>query len=414
VALSLSNLRRSLGPIHALNAGIRRIAKKDFSYRVHISSKDEFEELAHGFNDMSSRLGDQFQLLSIQGKIDQATLMTRDFSYIARLSITRVLQGFAFDRVAISRVNVDDPDDALIFVGYGSAPDVIASYRRPVDGKHLERFHRDLPWMTMDSAASLSNYLPRACLRDIGPATLFPIFVKDQLYALLSIVGPTDTPPSGETLSLIRQIGDHLAVAWSNVNMVRELRGLTVGSMQALARAVDAKSPWTAGHSARVMRFALGIGRHLALPQERIDQLQQAALLHDIGKIGISSAILDKPGKLTDAEFAAIREHPAIGDRILAPIPVFKELIPMVRGHHERWDGNGYPDGVSGEAIVLEARILSVADVYDAMVSDRPYRRGMGGEKAIAIIKSEAGRQFDPRVVEAFVELMEKKSALAA
>ena len=117
---------------------------------------------------------------------------------------------------------------------------------------------------------------------------------------------------------------------------------------------------------------------------------------------------------MTDEEFDVIKRHPVIGEKILAPIPVFKTIIPMVRQHHERWDGMGYPDGVRGEAITLEARILAVADAFDAMASDRPYRKGMALARVIAIIESEAGRQLDPSAVDAFLKLMKEDSALAA
>ena len=412
--LSLFNLRRSLGPIQALKNGAQRIARQEFNYRVDVDSKDEFMDLADSFNDMSSQLGQQFQFLSTQAQIDQATLMARDFTHIAELSITRILKDFTFQMVAIGRVNVDDPDDALVFVGYHHTPDVVN--RRPfaVGKEDLATFNSDLPWKTITDKQVLGRYMPEKTLNDLAWVTLFPVFVKDRLYALLAVAGHSDSAQMENAMKLMRQIADHLAVAWSNVNLIRDLRRLTMGSMQALARAVDAKSSWTAGHSARVMRIALGVARYMDLGKERLDRLQQAALLHDIGKIGIRTGILDKPGRLTDEEFATIREHPAIGDKILSPIEAFRDIIPIVRQHHERWDGKGYPDGLAGDAIVLEARILAVADVYDAMASDRPYRKGMALSKVLSIIESEAGRQFDPTVVTVFLEIMQEKAELAA
>lgn len=414
VALSLFNLRRSLDPIHALKNGARRIAEKDFGHRVNVSSRDEFQELAESFNSMSGQLGRQFRFLATRAKIDHATLSGKDFGHIVGLSIVRILQDFSFSKVGISRVKVDDPDEALIYVGTRLTPDFITSHPFQIDEEYLNRFHHDLPWMTVDDPMELSHYLPIDLLSNIGAVALFPMFVKDRLFAILFVAVPPAKPVADDALSLMRQIADHLAVAWFNVDLIRDLKQLTLGSMQALARAVDAKSPWTAGHSARVMRISLSMARHMGLSPGRIHRLEQAALLHDIGKIGVSAAILDKPGKLTDEEFDTIRSHPVIGGRILSPIPVFKELIPMVCQHHERWDGKGYPDGLCGEAIVLEARIMAIADTYDAMTSDRPYRKGMDLERVMSIIASESGRQFDPTAVEAFLKLMDKKSVLAA
>lgn len=414
VILSLFTLRRSLGPIQALKTGARRIARREFDHRVAVDGKDEFRELAQCFNDMSDQLGQQFQFLSTQAKIDQATLMAYDFTHIAGLSISRILKDFPFRMVAIGRVNVDDPDDALVFIGFGKYSDTVTSQPFTIDAEDLGRFDRDLPWKTITDHQVLGKYLPKKLLKKWGAVTLFPVFVKNRLFALLAVAGHPPSFQMDSALPLMRQIADHLAVAWSNVSLIRDLRRLTLGSLQALARAVDAKSPWTAGHSARVMRVAMGIARQMGLEEDRIDRLQQAALIHDIGKIGIRASILDKPGKLTDEEFDTIRQHPAIGDTILSPINAFRRIIPLVRQHHERWDGKGYPDGLAGEAITLEARILAVADVYDAMVSDRPYRRGMTLDKVLSIIASEAGRQFDPEVVAAFMEMMAHKKELAA
>lgn len=413
-ALSLFSLRRSLEPIEALKTGARCVAQNDFDHRVRVRSRDEFQELAQHFNEMSGHLGQQFRLLSTQEKINHATLMAHNFSHTAGLAISRILKDNAFRMVAIARVNAADPEDELIYLGHAASPDAVKQMPFRIDRPHLRRFVHGPPWLTLTDKTILHHYLPDADSPQIEAATLFPMFVKDRLYALLYVAGIDDLPDSQRDLALMRQIADHLAVAWSNVSLIRDLRRLTTGSMQALARTVDAKSPWTAGHSARVMRIALGIGRHMELDRARMDWLQQAALLHDVGKIGIPAAILDKPGRLTDDEFATIRQHPVIGSNILTPINAFREIVPMVRHHHERWDGKGYPDGLAGEDIVLEARILAVADVFDAMVSDRPYRKGMPVSQAMGIIRTEAGRQFDPKVACVFITLMEQKTVLAA
>jgi HAMP domain-containing protein len=414
VVLSIFNLRRSLEPIEALKIGARQIAEKNFGHRVKVSSRDEFQELAESFNTMSADLGKQFQFLATRAEIDRSTIAGKDFKSIAGLAIDRLLSNFRFRRVSIARVSPEEPDEAVIYTGDRTVPDIIFSQPFDVADHHLRQLDRDRSWIILEDPEAVSRYLPDDFIAQAETAVLFPVYIRERLFALIYVASRPEAHSSENTFSPVRQIADHLAVAWSNLKMIQDLRQLTLGSMQALARAVDAKSPWTAGHSARVMRVALSIGRHMALPPASMDRLEQAALLHDIGKIGISSKILDKPGQLTAEEFDTIKSHPVIGDRILAPIPVFKKIIPLVRQHHERWDGKGYPDGLSGEAITLEARILAVSDVYDAMTSDRPYREGMDPERAIAIIGSEAGSQLDPMVVKAFLELMQQKSAMAA
>ena len=144
----------------------------------------------------------------------------------------------------------------------------------------------------------------------------------------------------------------------------------------------------------------------MGMSQAEVDTLNRGGLLHDIGKIGIPVSLLDKPGKLTEEEFAEIKTHPEIGEKILEPIEAYKDITPMIVQHHERYDGKGYPRGLSGEAIDLNARILCVADVYDALVSNRPYRQGWIQQKATTFIAEGAGSHFDPEVVRVFSEVV--------
>ncbi len=194
---------------------------------------------------------------------------------------------------------------------------------------------------------------------------------------------------------------------------IRELHQLSYGALVALARTVDANSSWTAGHSERVTALSLRIAEHLGLGAADIEALQRGGLLHDIGKIGIPTMVIDKPGSLEPAELALIRRHPEVGARILAPIEAFAAAIPVVLHHHEKYDGTGYPHGLSGEAIPYLARLLAVADVYDALVCDRPYRRGWGGEQAVTMIVESSGSHFDPGLVAAFLAVIEAKGDAA-
>lgn len=175
-----------------------------------------------------------------------------------------------------------------------------------------------------------------------------------------------------------------------------------------LAAALDARDPYTAGHSMRVAKYAVQIGQAYGMSAAEIDLLNKSALLHDIGKIGIRDNVLLKEGKLTDEEFAQIKLHPVLGEAILLqiqPVEAMAPLLPGVRSHHERFDGRGYPDRLAGEEIPLFGRILAVADAFDAMTSDRPYRKGMPFEKALAILEDGKGTQWDPQFAQLFIEL---------
>jgi len=180
-----------------------------------------------------------------------------------------------------------------------------------------------------------------------------------------------------------------------------DARNVFLGAVQSLAAALDARDGYTHGHSRRVTALAVALARALALDDEQIERIRLAGMLHDIGKIGIRESVLHKSAALTDEEYAHIKTHPVISARILEPILREQDTVRFIRSHHERYDGNGYPDGLAGEAIPLGARILAVADAFDAMTSKRPYRDPMDSQGALAVLRHGRGRQWDPLVVEA-------------
>ena len=172
--------------------------------------------------------------------------------------------------------------------------------------------------------------------------------------------------------------------------------------LNALVSAVDNKDRYTRKHSEDVLKYSLQIAQELGLDEGTLFQVKVAALLHDVGKIGVPDDILRKPGKLTDEEFAAIKQHPVMGAIMVNAVPGFEDTLDAVRFHHERWDGKGYPSGLSGDDIPLLGRLMAVADAYSAMTTDRPYRKAMGTDRADEILRGGAGTQWDPVCVEAF------------
>ena len=186
-----------------------------------------------------------------------------------------------------------------------------------------------------------------------------------------------------------------------------ENRQLFLGIVKALAAAIDGKDPYTRGHSERVARFSIAIAERMNLPGNEIEKLRVSALLHDVGKIGIDDNILKKPGHLTPEEFEIMKQHPQKGYKIMSHIPAMKEFLPGMYMHHEMIGGGGYPQGLKGEEIPMQARIISVADTFDAMTTDRPYQKGMKVEEAVTLIKSFIGTRYDGRVVAALIESCE-------
>jgi putative nucleotidyltransferase with HDIG domain len=181
-------------------------------------------------------------------------------------------------------------------------------------------------------------------------------------------------------------------------------------AIETLNAAVEAKDPYTAGHSQRVQTIALAIGDELGLPRERLDVLRYAALFHDIGKLGVPDAILTKPSALDDQEFETIKRHPADGAAIVGKLGRLRPTVPLIRHHHERWDGTGYPDRLSDDAVPQEAYVVGLADAWDAMTTDRPYQRALGWEEAAEEVRRGRGSQFSPDVVDAFFRVLRRRS----
>jgi len=198
--------------------------------------------------------------------------------------------------------------------------------------------------------------------------------------------------------------GGRAANAIETARMYTNLKETFTQTIEGFARALEAKDTYTHGHSDRVAMYSRLIAESMHLPELDVDRIQHGGLMHDVGKIGIRSSDLNKPQKLTPNEYLMFKSHPVQGKRIIEPIGFLVHLVPCVYFHHEAWDGSGYPEGLDGEAIPIEARILAVADSYDAMTSNRPYRKALPHDIAIAEFRRCAGRQFDPRVVEAFLE----------
>jgi putative nucleotidyltransferase with HDIG domain len=196
------------------------------------------------------------------------------------------------------------------------------------------------------------------------------------------------------------------AVAIKNALLLKEREESYLEAMGALANALNARDPGTFGHTQRVSKNAVLIAKAMGLREEEVEQVRVGALLHDIGYVGVSDAILMKPGPLTGDEFAWIKQHPIIGDRILAPVAALQKARPVVLNHHERYDGAGYPHGLAGDDIPLAARVVTVADAFDAVTEERVYRPGGSVVQALEELRRHTGSQLDPIAVDAFFDVL--------
>lgn len=245
--------------------------------------------------------------------------------------------------------------------------------------------------------------VPRA-----GPALYLPLKTNGQLVGILRVkkAGADQQFGDGE-LEVLSVQASQAALAIHNALLIRDLEQGYLDALAALANALEARDVETRGHTERLSRNGVRIAQQLALGSDDVESVRIGGLLHDIGKIGVPDAILRKPAKLTTEEFAVIKQHPIIGDRILAPIPQLQKARAVVLGHHERWDGNGYPFGLKGEDIPIPARVIAVVDVFDALTESRVYHAGESVITALEELRKGSGTHFDPKVVEAFFDVLQ-------
>jgi HD-GYP domain-containing protein (c-di-GMP phosphodiesterase class II) len=235
-----------------------------------------------------------------------------------------------------------------------------------------------------------------------------PLRVRGRLAGVIQMVNKIGAEAFGEDdLRDLTVLADLIAIALENARLYEEQRETFVGTATALAFAIESRDKYTGGHTKRVLGFAYAAGRRLGLEGEELENLKLSSILHDVGKIGIPDSVLNKPGSLSEEEFKIMRRHPKIGGAIMSKIPFLRNILDGMRYHHETLDGKGYPYGLRGEDIPLQARIVAVADAFDAMTSNRPYRDGRPMEEAVAELRRYSGTQFDADVVEALVAALE-------
>jgi putative nucleotidyltransferase with HDIG domain len=256
--------------------------------------------------------------------------------------------------------------------------------------------------LVVSRAAGAAKQLPG----NIDQLIAAPLVEGARLFGYLVAIDHLGSGEFGSVeANLLASVSAMLGVHCSNRDLYRQQDEFVASVVRALTSAIDAKDPYTCGHSDRVARIARRLAEQLGCDSEFLNTIYMAGLLHDIGKIGVDDAILRKPGKLDPAELEHIKRHPGLGYKILADIKQFGSVLPAVLHHHEQWDGRGYPCGLAGEQIPYMARILAVADAYDAMTSDRPYRRGLPTAKVLNIFLEGAGQQWDAEVVEALLAI---------
>lgn len=408
VVLLLSNMlvRRTMGPLEKLTEGTRRIAGQDLSTRVDIQSKDEFGELARSFNTMGERLEDQFRQISAGRAIDQAVISAGDQGTVMEALLDGLDAVISSGRAAVLLVDPGSDAEPSLYSQVSGGDVVIQG--APLTEAGRTWLYGDEFAVPVADAVDVSRLFGDTGFGEHGASTLvLRLEMHGEPLGAVAISSRDGSPFSETDVRRAQQLVNRAAVGLNELKLRRDLEDMSWEALRALANAIDAKSKWTSGHSERVTELALELGRHLQLDEKELETLKRGGLLHDLGKIGVPVDILDFAGPLDAKMRQTINEHPVIGARILEPIRAFKPILPIVLYHHERWDGLGYPEGLRGPETHPLARLLAVADSFDAMVSARPYRAAIAPQVVLDHILAESGTAFDPEIVGALVAVME-------
>ncbi len=405
-------VRKILLPLQTLQQATQLVGSGKYDCNLDVKSQDEFEDLSNSFNLMAGKIKTHlFQqekmsktISDVLGEIGQNEIVLKLLNGLEGLIKAEQVGFVVYEQNARPNSKLWQTTAKSGYVAEKS----MALALNPTDltQKHSEESQflstGDLPQLfKLFTAKGCHHFL------------LLPVNISSEKQGALIFAYPEPKLAPGE-IDILHQLADQLGVALAKAAMVEELDGLNFGILTALARSVDAHSKWTLGHSERVTRYALVIGEEMGLDEATLLDVHRAGLLHDLGKISVPSEILNKADKLNPEEIAIIREHPSVAARILEPIKVFDSIRPVVEQHHECWDGSGYPLGLKGEEIHPISRILTVADVYDALYSDRPYREGWSQDRVFEHMTQKSGHLFDPTVVEALFRAMKKVDAQPA
>ncbi|MCB2226843.1 MAG: HD domain-containing protein [Desulfarculaceae bacterium] len=352
------------------------------------------------------------QILAIQ-QASGAILSELDYGRLIPNVLSLFLRTIGYQRAMI--MLVDESAQMLRFEeGVGMDPSDLApmdGYSVPMDRSSnlLARVAQSGQPLISHDAARLNLNPKNLIIRKYQPQAIviLPLTAQGRVIGILAADRPEgDDPVTSMDRDYLGVFANQVALAIENARMYRDLKESFLSTVQSLAQALEAKDPYTRGHSERVTTYAARLATRVGLPEEEVEMLKRLGMLHDVGKIALDRQILNKEGKLSDEDLEMVRKHPIWGESIIRPLKLTKAEMAIVRHHHERYDGRGYPDGLAAEAIPLPARVISVADAFDAMTSDRPYRKAMGLRDALDELERGAGSQFDRKMVEAFVTMV--------
>jgi putative nucleotidyltransferase with HDIG domain len=393
-----------------------------------IAEADNFDDTDIKFIDTISRyasIGTENQMLHIEGLESRVGLVHEIETLHLMYEIGKeILSNLTTDEIVdsgvqmIRRIIPCDGATVALFDSDRSVFNVSMSWGTGIDkgkeiGKDDSPFYSSMksgrPFYQHDITLDFQTYPGQAewaSEKNVFSYFCAPLSVKSNFLGVLVLSSVRPAWFTSDHIKAAEKIATQVSIALENARLMEDIEEIFLGTVTSLVSAIDAKSRWTKGHSLRVADYAMKLGEKVGLKRDTLEKLKLAAILHDIGKIGTYEAILDKPGDLTSEEVELIHRHPSQGAEILMPLKSLRDIIPIMKHHHERYDGSGYPDGLAGDDIPLEARILAIADVYDAITADRPYRNAMTREAAIEELRKGAGTKFDPTMVRMFIDIL--------
>ncbi len=353
---------------------------------------------------LSTHLATTYEEISLLHRLTHNLRISRSDDDLGRIALDWLQEVLPAQTVALQYLPLGKAGEQ--FTHQTRTSPVLLTVGKPIDTsrlgailEHVERTARHQPLVMNPPATTRADWPFREVSQLIG----VPLAESDNLFGWLVALNHFD---GGQFVtveaSLLGSVGAILGIHSGNLDLYRQQSELLAGVVRALTSAIDAKDPYTRGHSDRVARIALRLAHEMGYDPKTYKTIYFSGLLHDIGKIGINDAVLRKPGKLSESEYEHIKQHVTIGHRILVDLKKLDDVLPVVLHHHESWDGQGYPRRLATENIPQQARIVAVADAYDAMGSDRPYRKGLPDEKIDEIFHAGSGKQWDPEVVAAF------------
>jgi putative nucleotidyltransferase with HDIG domain len=382
----------------------------------YIESRQCIKDLQEETSNLSVHLTSTYEEISLLYRLTHNLKISKSDEELGRITLKwleEVLptKGLALQLVPVANLDISITNtarDASILISHGDCP------------VNNDEFSAIIQYLDIEN-----TFHPVVVNRDITSQVKWPCPSVRQMLVVPMAEGTnifgwlagfnhlTDAEFGTVEANLLNTVAAILGIHSGNIELYRQQSELLAGFVRAFTSAIDAKDPYTCGHSDRVARIAVRLAKEMGCDEDMLKTLYLSGLLHDIGKIGINDVVLHKPGKLSNEEYQHIKTHVDIGYRILRDLGNFKDVLPVVLHHHESWDGGGYPEKLDEDRIPMAARIVAVADAYDAMSSDRPYREGMSEDKIEQILRSGAGKQWDPKVVEAYFNSQEDISKIS-